>query len=306
MCNFNMHIQQVLIYFFVFILVLVRDGKCSQSKVNIPDPCQRENHLSKDIHTNVAKIIEFSSKLRRISDTLYKEHMNLTDALIKLVGLPASEVPKVCQQDPSLIFPHPNECQLYYNCSMTYNKVPANLEQHLMECPYPEVFSTRSLKCENFTRVCCDTRQVIKDKCDYRSYVGSKRTCHRTYPSCKRKQDGLHQGYQGPNSYIDCFQERLINKGTCKDDKLWDIYKIPYNGKCTNPFEVPHKDGGFLSSCEGKTDGNYRFEHDSLYMGQGDYFGFGRQCDAFYRCQGGVATAVKCPNGTVFESESRS
>ena len=40
-------------------------------------------------------------------------------------------------------------------------------------------------------------------------------------------------------------------------------------------------------------------------MQQGDYFGVGRQCDAYYQCQGGVAIPVKCPKGTVFESVSR-
>ncbi|XP_061179308.1 uncharacterized protein LOC133187928 [Saccostrea echinata] len=304
MYNLIMHELQLWIY--LFVLILVRDGRCSQSDTNISNPCRGEIHLNLDLPMKVAKMKEFSSKLRGISDTLYKEHLSLTDSLVKLVGLPASKVAEACRQDPSLVFPHPSECQLYYNCSMMYTKVPVSLEQHLMECQYPDVFSTRSLKCENFTRVCCGTRNVTKDKCDYRSYVGSISTCKWEYPSCKGKTDGFHQGYQGPNSYINCFQERLINRGTCKDDDIWDIYKIPYNGNCTNPFEVPHKDGGFLSSCEGKTDGNYRFEYDSFYMGQGDYFGVGRQCDAFYRCEGGVATAVKCPNGTVFEPQSRS
>lgn len=46
-------------------------------------------------------------------------------------------------------------------------------------------------------------------------------------------------------------------------------------------------------SCDGKENGNYRFEHDSYYREQGDYFGFGGQCDAYYRCQEGVASAVK-------------
>lgn len=141
---------------------------------------------------------------------------------------------------------------------------------------------------------------------EYKIHSGSTSTCEWQNPSCRGKGDGYHQGYQGINAYFNCFQERLINTGTCEDDSLWNIYKIPYHGQCTNPFEVPFQDGGFLSSCEGKEDGNYRFEHDSYYRQQGDYFGVGRQCDAYYRCQRGVASAVKCPNGTVFESVSRS
>lgn len=129
--------------------------------------------------------------------------------------------------------------------------------------------------------------------------------CEWQNPSCINKSDGYHQGFQGINSFINCYKERLLNTGTCEDDAEWNIYKIPHDGKCTNPFEVLYKDGGFLSSCEGKADGNYRFEHDSYYRQQGDYFRVGRQCDAYYQCRGGVATPVKCPKGTVFESVSR-
>ncbi|XP_055999588.1 uncharacterized protein LOC125656654 [Ostrea edulis] len=268
------------------------------------ESCQVGN-ASVELQQNLAKLLEFSSKLRPVSEPLYREHQTLVVSLVKLIGLPATKAEEICRLHPSLIFPHPDECQLYYNCSLTYNNIPIHLEQHLQECRYPDVFSTQTRQCENFTEVCCGTRNVLKDKCDYRGQLNSSSTCKWQNPSCSGKTDGYHQGYQGPNSYINCFNERLMNKGTCEDDVLWDIYKIPHSGKCTNPFEVPFKEGGFLSSCEGKPDGNYRFEHDSYYMQQGDYFGIGRQCDAFYRCQGGVATAVKCPRGSVFESQSR-
>ena len=95
-----------------------------------------------------------------------------------------------------------------------------------------------------------------------------------------------------------------MNTGTCEDDVEWGKI-ILHDGKCTNPYTILYKEGGYLSSCEGKADGNYRFTHDSSYMSQGDYFGIGRRCDAYYRCQGGVAIPVKCPKGTVFESVSR-
>lgn len=73
----------------------------------------------------------------------------------------------ICRDDPLLVFPHHDECQLYYNCSLTYTSIPSHLEQHMVECPYPSLFSTQSLRCENFTDVCCGLRKELKDKCTH-------------------------------------------------------------------------------------------------------------------------------------------
>lgn len=94
--------------------------------------------------------------------------------------------------------------------------------------------------------------------------------------------------------------------GTCEDDSLWNINKIIYDGQCRNPYEVSYKDSGLLSSCKGKMDGNYANEHPDLYFGgHRDYFRVGRKCDAYYQCQGGEASAVKCPNGTTYDSVNK-
>lgn len=101
-----------------------------------------------------------------------------------------------------------------------------------------------------------------------------------------------------------------MTTGTCDENSLWNIKKIIHKGQCRNPYEVSDKDGGLLPSCEGKEDGNYSNDFGGYYIHFGqytkDYFRVGRKCDAYYQCKGGVATAVKCPNGTTFESLSRS
>lgn len=78
-------------------------------------------------------------------------------------------VEEICQAYPTLIIPHPGECQLYYNCSLTYTSVPAHLEQHMVECNYPDLFSEKTNQCENFTDVCCGARTEFKDKCKFAS-----------------------------------------------------------------------------------------------------------------------------------------
>lgn len=76
-----------------------------------------------------------------------------------------SNVKELCRDNPFLIFPHHDECQLYYNCSLTYADVSSHLEQHMVECQYPSLFSTKSLRCENFMEVCCGMRKELKNKC---------------------------------------------------------------------------------------------------------------------------------------------
>lgn len=94
----------------------------------------------------------------------------------------------------------------------------------------------------------------------------------------------------------------MVGKGTCNNDNLWNITKMIYKGQCRNPYEVPVKDGGLLSSCDGKKDGNYANDFSIGYRGD---IQFGRICDTYFRCQWGVPSAVKCPTGTVFESVSK-
>lgn len=274
---------------------LFRDSKeaskqYSQEKL---EALLKEARLDSDIWRSRHEIVtESYNKLPKIC----KEHVRNV-----------SKVTDICQEDRFLVFAHPDECQLYYNCSMTYADVPAHLEQHMVECPYPSLFSTKSLRCENFTDVCCGLRTELKDKCDYRLYLESSSTCKQQSPSCIGKTDGYHRGYTSINSFIICFKERFMNTGMCEDDELWNTIQIIYKGQCRNLYEVPFKDGGLLSSCDGKMDGNYANDHPDLYFGgYKDYFRVGRKCDAYYRCQGEVASAVKCPNDTTFDSAGKS
>lgn len=61
---------------------------------------------------------------------------------------------------------HPEECQLYYDCSLTYANIPRSphFEQRMVEYPYPSLFFTQSFRCENFTNDCCGIRKELKDK----------------------------------------------------------------------------------------------------------------------------------------------
>ncbi|XP_062568424.1 uncharacterized protein LOC134230602 [Saccostrea cucullata] len=223
----------------------------------------------------------------------------LTRLLPSLTTHPEVVMNEICKTYPSLIIPHPGECQLYYNCSKTYSHVPNNMEQHMMECTYPDLFSERTRRCENFTEVCCGARKEYKDKCSYRM---ENATGYCYSQSCVGDPDGMVG--TSWNSYKMCLQERIVGFGSCDEGHSWDAKEVPYKGKCTDRFEVPTSvTGGLLQSCNQKADGVYRFNHNSAMMNFGDYFGIGRACDAYYRCDSGNVTVVRCPNGTVFHAD---
>lgn len=120
--------------------------------------------------------------------------------------------------------------------------------------------------------------------------------CEQEYPTCEGKEDGLHPLPSDPynSDYIRCDKGRRIEIGMCPPDPEWGTQEVPYKRQCVQVFAVPiddHKKGQ-LPSCNGKGDGNYQF-----------LVGY---CRGYYRCDGGVATAVKCPNNTIFDTVKKS
>ncbi|XP_061167966.1 uncharacterized protein LOC133176922 [Saccostrea echinata] len=202
-----------------------------------------------------------------------------------------------CSVNDMLILPHPEECQLYYNCSVIYSIIPKQMEQHLMECDYPNLFSLETNRCDNFRKVACKTRREIKDKCKYRLMIQSfwsPEPCLLSFPSCDNKTDGLHEhGVKKPSPYfMICDGERFLREGFCPVDPTWNTRSFPYNGRCLSSFEIPRDkySYGKLPSCAGKTNGSYQF----LEL----------PCDAFYKCQNGHAKATKCPENSQFDQDS--
>lgn len=74
---------------------------------------------------------------------------------------------KVCEGNPTLILPHDAECQLYYDCSAQDPPSFSPQTKYIRECKYPQLFSTKSLKCEDFDSVVCGSRTEFKQKCKF-------------------------------------------------------------------------------------------------------------------------------------------
>lgn len=121
------------------------------------------------------------------------------------------------------------------------------------------------------------------------------KSCEEEYPSCEGKEDGLYPLPGRPYDiiYIKCDKGRRIGRGLCPRDPEWGVQTFPYNRQCVHMFAVPKDDHihGQLPSCNGKFDGNYPYlTRDTGY------------CHGHYKCEGGMATAVKCPNETLYDT----
>lgn len=119
--------------------------------------------------------------------------------------------------------------------------------------------------------------------------------CNHVNPSdCLHLNDGVYPHSRSNNLtlFIRCYQNRLVEEGNCPIDREWGTQTYPYNGTCTHRFAIPSSNVsyGLLPSCSSMQDGNYQFRT--------------RPCDAYYRCEGGRATAVKCPEHTYFDVTS--
>lgn len=119
--------------------------------------------------------------------------------------------------------------------------------------------------------------------------------CEQLHPSCKEEGNGFFQHPLKGFSpwYILCKDNRTIEEGYCPTDNEWRAQQFPYNGQCVHLFAIPNEYNsvGLLPSCNGKPDGNYQYPE--------------RPCDAYYKCEDGMAYAVKCPGNTVFDSSNR-
>lgn len=196
-----------------------------------------------------------------------------------------------------MIVPHPSECQLYYNCSIpfmnhqTYNL--RSLEEHMVECPYPLLFDTKTEKCEDFDKVDCGNRTEIADACKYREtqcYWAHCIPCRSRFPSCIGKTDGANVYYEGlhvlTSAFIVCYKERYISREHCSKDSNGNHQAFHPVLKTCMPR--PRFGGSFMNECWDMMDGTYI-----------DYSG---RCDQFRVCKDAKATIVKCNEGEVFDT----
>ena len=92
--------------------------------------------------------------------------MVLLDSVSYFEYLKDLAIQDVCAHHPGMVFPHPDQCQLYYNCSHTAQP-NRRLKLHQQECPYPMLFDVHTQTCRSFKYVQCGGRTEVKHPCKY-------------------------------------------------------------------------------------------------------------------------------------------
>ncbi|XP_052086947.1 protein jagged-1-like [Mytilus californianus] len=216
------------------------------------------------------------------------------------------DVNQTCKADADTFIPHPNTCQLFYNCSQALTPLPKEdriytykpqilRPAYLHECPYPELFSVKTLSCQNYTEVECGSRYETKNKCDYLaiSYTcdSACKLCIYFTPDCVGFADGIYDNIYISigGTYFECKDERNIYVG----ENPCPTSMAPYNGECKDLFEIPinHYGIGYGVDCNGRENGNYKCERI-------------RRCDIYYTCVNGIPTLSHCDSGKTFDSKS--
>ncbi|XP_064606642.1 uncharacterized protein LOC135471362 [Liolophura sinensis] len=198
-----------------------------------------------------------------------------------------------CERNQRSRFPHPTECALYYDCSVIYKSIPKYFEQFLAECPYPQLFNDKTLRCESFNRVNCGRRREVKEPCDYLQNLcqtANCRPCNARFPSCGNQPDGINAwGEREWTPYfVQCDRGRLMEQGICEHNKGYPALFSPESKACVSIFTVPKKFGGYQPDCIRKRDGFYPDENE--------------KCHLYYQCKDGeYRDTFECPGGRVFE-----
>nr|KAG5699073.1 hypothetical protein BaRGS_017756 [Batillaria attramentaria] len=75
-----------------------------------------------------------------------------------------------CPANSALLLPIPDSCAMYIDCGKATK--PLVNDNHVFECPYPQLFSVTARKCVDFRQgeSLCRGRPVPKSPCDYRQY----------------------------------------------------------------------------------------------------------------------------------------
>ncbi|ESO92626.1 hypothetical protein LOTGIDRAFT_162544 [Lottia gigantea] len=195
-----------------------------------------------------------------------------------------------CSATGKVLSHHSENCAWYYNCSAHPDAVMQTFYSgFIMECPYPQLFSTETKQCEDFEDVKCGDRYEPKSPCDYRA-----NHCHETshcipcwvrYASCLELPDGLNpwSELEWKPFFVECYKERTVFQGVCDKSAVFS----PLTRACETPYSIPRQHGGWRPVCDGRRDGIYADE-------------YGR-CDIYYVCKGYIFTGFfRCEKGEMF------
>ncbi|XP_069104084.1 LOW QUALITY PROTEIN: uncharacterized protein [Argopecten irradians] len=144
-----------------------------------------------------------------------------------------------CVSNPRALLPDMTNCARYIDCSKV--DPTRGLASMMDECPYPQLFSTRTSKCGNFIDVSCGSRYEPKSPCEYENTRNlcngpmCQLECEERSPSCVGRPDGNNTfpDRQLTSFYISCMLERTLSVGICR----YGVYDPPTLRRCTTQLD---------------------------------------------------------------------
>lgn len=69
----------------------------------------------------------------------------------------------ICKAHPNIVRPNPYDCAQFIDCSKSR---PGHvIGEYVKECPYPKLFSTDTMECQEYNKVLCNTRREPRAPC---------------------------------------------------------------------------------------------------------------------------------------------
>ncbi|XP_062614315.1 uncharacterized protein LOC134276051 isoform X2 [Saccostrea cucullata] len=184
---------------------------------------------------------------------------------------------EICRAHPNIVRPNPYDCAQFIDCSKSR---PGHvIEEYIKECPYPYLFSTDTLECQEYNKVTCSIRKEPRAPCEYQQNLCTGKgknckPCKERLPSCIGLPNGLNpvMEFLWEKNYIVCKDNRTLNVKTCSEG-VFD----PYNRKCMNntisSYCMMHSTGSFPNpeNCAQFYDCSTRDSEYGLYLKECQY-----------------------------------
>lgn len=165
----------------------------------------------------------------------------------------ALSIAEKCQMYGIGVYPHPSQCQAFYNCSVDNSGSYYYSEQYMQECPYPNLFNAEANICDDFENVKCGDRVEYTNACDYarnRCPVAHCIPCDVRFPNCDGKPDGMapHEAKLWSPYFTICYKQRTMGEETCPPDGNGQTqFFHPSLNLCVSLELIPKSHGGLLS-----------------------------------------------------------
>ncbi|WAR05418.1 hypothetical protein MAR_020787 [Mya arenaria] len=141
-----------------------------------------------------------------------------------------------CQANPRDMLPMWSDCSKYYNCAATLRG-----QGVVQECTYPDLFSTFSLTCQDFTTVQCHNRLEPQAPCEYDANMcplmdPNCEPCPSRLPSCVALPDGDEPAvtHRWTDMYVHCYKNRTMKIEHCPTGSVFNPDKLACVTKITS------------------------------------------------------------------------